>query len=105
MNERQRQMDRIIAKARAGEAFKARLIADPVATLRAEGIAVPDGVTLSVREDTPTHLHIVLPPQPLEGEVPDTVLEAVSGGLGGDVPGQNLRGLALDIANSGVFHG
>ena len=82
MDEQQQQMGRIIAKAWADEAFKAALIADPVATLKAEGLPVPDGLKLSVVENSATHLHIVLPPKPSEGEMSDEALGSVSGGYG-----------------------
>ena len=83
MDEQQQQVGRIIAKAWADEAFKAALIADPVATLKAEGIPVPDGLKLSIVENSPTHLHIVLPPKPPEGEVSDEQLGNVAGGQAG----------------------
>jgi len=49
----QPQIGRIIAKAWAAETVKTRLIADPVATLKAKGMAVPEDTTLLVLEDTP----------------------------------------------------
>ena len=79
MDEQQQQMGRIIAKAWADEAFKAALMADPVATLKAEGIPVPEGLSLTVVVNTSTHLHIVLPPKPPEGEISEDALSVVSG--------------------------
>lgn len=81
MDEHQQQTARIIAKAWADEAFKAKLIADPVATFRAEGVPVPDGVTFSVVEDTVSHVHIVLPPKPPEGEISEEALGGTTGGM------------------------
>jgi len=75
------QIGRIIAKAWADEAFKARLIADPVATLRPEGVVVPEGVTVSVLEDSPTHRHLVLPAPAAEGEISYEALDRVVGGV------------------------
>ncbi|MBF0333312.1 MAG: NHLP leader peptide family RiPP precursor [Alphaproteobacteria bacterium] len=72
-------VDRIIAKAWADEAFKARLIADPAATLLAEGVAVPTNVTLKVVENTDTVVHIVLPPKPTD-ELSAEALDGISGG-------------------------
>lgn len=72
-------MDRIIAKAWVDEAFKQRLIADPVATLMAEGIAIPPGLCLKVVENTDCLLHIVLPPKPSD-ELSRESLESVTGG-------------------------
>ena len=82
MDEQQRQMGRIIAKAWADEAFKAALIADPIATLKAEGIPVPEGLSLTVVENTSAHLHLVLPPKPQEGEISEDALSSVGGGGG-----------------------
>ncbi|MBF0304578.1 MAG: NHLP leader peptide family RiPP precursor [Alphaproteobacteria bacterium] len=72
-------VDRIIAKAWADEAFKAKLIADPAATLLAEGIAVPANITLKVVENTDTVLHIVLPPRPTD-ELSAESLDGIAGG-------------------------
>ena len=81
MDERnQSQIGRIIAKAWTDEAFKARLIADPVTTLRANGVAVPAGVTVTVVEDSATHRHLVLPPPAAEGELSDEAVAGVAGG-------------------------
>jgi len=55
---------KIIAKAWRDPAFKAQLMANPAATLEAEGINVPAGVTVTVVENTGKHFHLVLPPKP-----------------------------------------
>ena len=81
MAEQQQQTGRIIAKAWADEAFKAALIADPVATLKAEGIPVPEGLSLTVVENTSAHLHIVLPSKPPEGEISEDELSGIGGGI------------------------
>jgi len=73
-------MARIIAKAWADDTFKAALIADPAATLTAEGIDVPAGVTLKVVENTDTQVHIILPPCP-EGEMSEEQLDGVVGSV------------------------
>ncbi|MDQ1256680.1 MAG: hypothetical protein QG656_1279 [Candidatus Hydrogenedentes bacterium] len=57
---------RIVAKAWADEDYKARLLADPAAVLAEEGVAIPEGVALTVVENTPTHMHLVLPPVPAD---------------------------------------
>jgi len=80
MNEEQtQQYSQIVAKCWADTAFKAQLIADPKATLAAEGIAVPEGIELRVLENTATTFNLVLPPAP-EGELSDEDLGAVTGG-------------------------
>ena len=57
----QQQWAKIIAKAWADEDFKARLIADPAETLKAEGIEVPDGMIFKVVENTENLAHIIIP--------------------------------------------
>lgn len=57
----QQQWAKIIAKAWADEDFKARLIADPAETLKAEDIEVPDGMIIKVVENTDKLTHILLP--------------------------------------------
>ena len=64
----------VIAKAWADEDFKAALLADPKAALKAQGIDVPDGVTLNVYENTDKVINLVLPSLPelaLVGEALD----------------------------------
>ena len=61
MSDRQNPIGIIIAKALQDEAFKQQLIADPTAFLKAEGVAVPEGVTLKVVADTASVRHLVLP--------------------------------------------
>ena len=70
---------KIIARAWRDPAFKAKLLADPHATLKEAGIAVPEGVTVKVVENTDTHHHLVLPPKPT-GELSDEALDKVAGG-------------------------
>jgi len=70
---------KIIARAWRDPAFKAELIANPAAALKAEGINVPDGMAVTVVENTDKQFHLVLPPAP-SGELSDEALEAVSGG-------------------------
>jgi hypothetical protein len=74
------QAQRVVAKAWADEAFKAALIANPNATLAAEGIAVPAGLTLKVMEDTPGTMHVILP-QPPSAALSDEAVGAVAGGI------------------------
>lgn len=80
---------RVIARTWADPGFKARLIADPIATLKAEGVTMPDGVTVAVVENTADHVHLVLPPPPPEGEISDEGVGgmAVGGAACTGVPG------------------
>ena len=70
---------KIIAKAWRDPAFKAELIANPAAALKAEGIDVPNGMALTVLENTDKQFHLVLPPVPTD-ELSEDDLEAVAGG-------------------------
>lgn len=57
-------MSQLVAKAWADESFKQRLLADPVAVLKAEGLELPAGLTVKVLENTDKVFHLVLPPNP-----------------------------------------
>jgi hypothetical protein len=46
------------------------------------GVAVLEGVTVKVVENTESHFHLVLPPKPT-GELSDEALDKVAGGGGG----------------------
>jgi hypothetical protein len=71
---------KIIAKAWRDPAFKAELIANPAAALKAEGIDVPDGIAVTVVENTDKQFHLVLPPVPTD-VLSEGDLEAVAGGI------------------------
>ena len=68
----------IVSKALQDEAFKERLIADPAATLAAEGVEIPDDVTVKVVADTETVRHLVLP---AAGALSDSELAGLAGGV------------------------
>jgi hypothetical protein len=58
-------------------------VADPRGTLERElGVRMPDGVSLTVIEESPTSRYLVLPPAPRRdgGELSDTELESAAGG-------------------------
>ena len=76
---------KIIAKAWRDPAFKAELIANPAAALKAEGIDVPAGMAVTVLENTDKQFHLVLPPAPTD-ELSDEALDGVSGGGLGTMP-------------------
>src|SRR5258708_3639914 len=71
---------KMVAKAWRDPAFKAKLMADPHAALKDAGISVPAGVTVTVVENTDTHVHFVLPPKPTR-ELSDEALDKVAGGF------------------------
>lgn len=68
----------IIAKCWADDAFKQRLIADPAAVLRAEGMDLPEGMQIQVHENTDQHLCLVIPQPPKA--LGDDDLDAIAGG-------------------------
>ena len=70
---------KMIAKVWRDPAFKAKLMADPHGALKEAGLAVPQGVTVKVVENTDTHHYLVLPPKPT-GELSDEALDKVAGG-------------------------
>ena len=72
---------KIIAKAWRDATFKAELIANPAAALKAEGIDVPAGMAVTVLENTDKQFHLVLPPVPSD-ELSDEALDGVAGGTG-----------------------
>ena len=80
MSENNSEFAKIIAKAWRDPAFKAELIANPAAALKAEGIHVPAGMAVTVLENTDKQFHLVLPPVPTD-ELSDEALEAVAGGV------------------------
>ena len=79
MQEYAKRYGQLVARTWSDEAFKQRLLAEPTAALAEQGIAVPAGVEVRVHEQTPTVVHLTLPPQPAE-ELSDEQLDAVAAG-------------------------
>jgi len=73
MPEQENAMQNIITRCWEDEAFKARLLADPAATLAAEGMQVPEGITVNVAVDTEDVRTLVIPPPP--GMLDDEALD------------------------------
>ena len=71
----------ILTKCWADPDFKRKLIAAPVETFRAEGVALPDGIKVNVVEDTTAAFTFVIPCEATE--LSDADLENVAGGKGG----------------------
>jgi hypothetical protein len=78
---------RLILKAWKDAAFAEALRADPKAAVERElGSELPANLTVTVVEETPTNLYLVIPPKPAEadgGALSDSDLDAVAGGAGG----------------------
>ena len=67
----------ILSKASEDDGFRARLIADPKATISHEfGADIPDGVDVVVHEESVTSAHLVLPPSPI---LTDAEPESIAG--------------------------
>lgn len=60
----EKQWGRVVARAWSDDEFRQRLVNDPSAVLREQGIEVPYDVELQVVEDTPETCHLVLPASP-----------------------------------------
>ncbi len=77
--EQGKQMSQIISKCWADEGFKRKLLADPAATLKAEGVELAPGLSIKALENTDKVVHLVIPvsPSPLS----DDELDVVAGGL------------------------
>ena len=72
---------KVIAQSWSDEGYKARLLDDPRAVLAEAGLNMPGDVEITVTEQKPGHMHLVLPPNPEdEGMLDEEALEAVSGG-------------------------
>jgi hypothetical protein len=76
--ERSKQMSELIAKCWADEGFKRKLLDDPMATLKSEGVKVRAGVSIKTLEDTDKVFHLVIPVKPTE--LSDADLAKVAGG-------------------------
>ena len=70
---------RVVAKSWSDAAFKQRLHADPSAVLKAEGVAVPQGVELCLVENTDKVVYLTLPAKP--AELSDEQLDQVADGV------------------------
>lgn len=70
---------RIAEKFRNDPAFRAQAEQNATEIFKAEGIVFPAGLQVKVVADTPSVVHMVLPPDP-NTEVSDERLETVSGG-------------------------
>ncbi len=72
-------LQRVITKCWDDEAFKERLVAEPMATLAEAGVEVPEGVTVRVVAETATERVLVVPLAP-QRELADADLAGIHGG-------------------------
>ena len=69
---------KLLTKAAEDGDFRARLLADPNATISSElGTTIPEGFNVAVHEDSGTTAHLVLPPSPA---LTEAELAVVAGG-------------------------
>jgi len=79
VSEQDNPMQQIITRCWEDEAFKVRLVADPEATLAAEGVEMPEGVTVRVVVESATERALVVPLPP-DRELADAELAGIHGG-------------------------
>lgn len=73
--------------------FGAALLSDPRSALAGlTGMAIPEGVRISVHEESPVNIHLVIP---VAGDLDDADLELVAGGIWGEY-GACTNGLCGD---------
>ena len=83
--EQRKKMSQLMAKCCADEGFKQKLLADPAATLKAEGVELPAGLSVKALENTDKVFHLVIPAKPTD--LSDEDLDKVAGGFVGCVCG------------------
>jgi hypothetical protein len=76
------QWSQLVARAWADPAFKAKLIADPVAVLKENGLLVPAGKQIKVVENTDKVIHLTIPLAPAPEELSEEELHRAAGGGG-----------------------
>ena len=108
--EQDKKIGKIIAKAWADDAFKKKLLADPAATLKAEGVELSQGSEVRVLENTDKVFHLVIPPKPSSNELSDHQLDDASGDDGGGgaavLRPQDMQGLMTTGTNrNATLHG
>jgi hypothetical protein len=90
--ENARKIEKIIAKAWMDEGFKQRLLSDPAASLKEEGVEIPRGVEVRIVEDTDTVQHLVLPMKPSSKELSDEQLVGVVGAYSNNYEPPHTKG-------------
>lgn len=79
-SEWQKKWWQLVAKAWTDPALKKRLLADPEAVLKENGLPVQAGARVTVHENSAQAIHLVLPPRPPAGEISDADLQQVAAG-------------------------
>jgi hypothetical protein len=76
--EQEKKISQLIAKCWADEGFRQKVLADPAATLRAEGMELRADVSYMAHENTDKVFHLIIPAKPTE--LSDEDLAHVAGG-------------------------
>lgn len=79
-----KKMSEIIAKCWADDSYKRKLLADPAATLKDEGITLQDGITIKFLENTDKIFNLVIPEKPTD--LTDADLAQIAGGWASYLP-------------------
>ena len=77
--EQGKKISQLIARCWADEGFKQKVLADPAATLRAEGLELPADLSYVAHENTEKVVHLVIPAKPTD--LSDEDLDHVAGGI------------------------
>lgn len=62
--EQQKKWAKIVARAWASKDYKMRLLSEPAAILKEEGLEIPDGLDIKCLETTGKQSWLILPPKP-----------------------------------------
>ncbi len=67
----------VIVAAWRDDAYRTSLLADPAGVLRAAGLTLPEGVSVTVLEETPNVTHLVVPAE-VSGSEADTIAAGIA---------------------------
>ena len=94
---------KVIKRALADEAFRARLLSDPKpAIAEATNVTLPMSLEIHVYEDTQAVKHLVLPVNPMNEELSDFELEMIAGGKTESAKIGAACGTTAGVAGSGA---
>jgi hypothetical protein len=99
--EQGKKISQLVAKCWADEGFKQKVLADPAATLRAEGVELPPGQSYVAHENTDKVVHLVIPAKPTE--LSDEDLAHAAGGTCDMAPPPGPATCAWSCSQSGCF--
>ena len=76
----QRAYGKVVARAWSDSEFKSLLLTDARAALASVGIEYPSDIEVVVRENNAHEMNLVLPPQPIEGELSEEDIDSIADG-------------------------